>query len=263
MRHPNETRFQDFFVHDYYVTLKNHLYNYRVRKSVIGKAMAGARPGLVLEVGSGLSPIITDRDRIVYSDLAFTGVAHLRRIQRRGLYVVADCTRLPFRAGAFSHAVCSEVLEHIENDDEALGELARVLTPRGQLYLTFPHRRFYFWNDDRFAGHFRRYELDDMVGKLAAGRLVPLEIRTVLGPLEKVTMSACVFTLDTLQLFARAGNRESNRLKRPPSAALVAAFKWSNAIHAALCVFEARIAPRALAAVLFIRACKRSISQCK
>jgi SAM-dependent methyltransferase len=258
MKHPNETRFQEFFAHDYYVTLKNHLYNYRVRKSVIARAMAGERPDLAIEVGSGLSPIVTDCNRIVYSDLAFAGVSHLRRLQRRGMYVVADCTKLPFRAEAFTHAVCSEVLEHVENDGDALNELNRVLTSEGQLYLTFPHRRFYFWNDDRFAGHFRRYELDEMLGKLSASRLAPIEIRKVLGPLEKLTMSACVFALDVTRFIGSDEKKASGTLNRPPRAFLVAAFKWANAVHAVLCDVEAKLVPRALAAVLFIRAAKRT-----
>lgn len=263
MRHPNETRFQDFFVHDYYVTLKNYLYNYRVRKSVIGRAIAAETPDLILEVGSGLSPIVTDRDRIVYSDLAYEGVSHLRRIHGRGHYVVADCTKLPFRDDAFSHAVCSEVLEHVENDGDALAELSRVLNSDGQLYLTFPHGRFYFWNDDRFAGHFRRYGLDEMFEKLASGGLRPVEIRKVLGPLEKLTMSACVFAIDMSRLFGRERNGATDQPARPPSRFVVAAFKWFNGLHGALCALDAKVFPRAMAAVLFIRARQKEMASAK
>ncbi|MCL4218560.1 MAG: methyltransferase domain-containing protein [Candidatus Hydrogenedentes bacterium] len=216
--------------------------------------MAAETPDLILEVGSGLSPIVTDRDRIVYSDLAYEGVSQLRRIHGRGHYVVADCTMLPFRDNAFSHAVCSEVLEHVENDGDALVELSRVLDAEGQLYLTFPHGRLYFWNDDRFAGHFRRYNLDDMLNKLTAGGLRPLEIRKVLGPLEKLTMSACVFAIDASRLFSTTRNGASSPPGRPPSRLVVAAFKWSNAVHGALCTLDAKVFPRAMAAVLFIRA---------
>ena len=58
--------------------------------------------------------------------------------------------------------MCSEVLEHIEDDRTALKELARVLRPSGDLIITFPHRKFYFARDDHFVKHFRRYELDEM-----------------------------------------------------------------------------------------------------
>ncbi len=41
--------------------------------------------------------------------------------------------RLPFKYDVFSHTVCSEVLEHLEDDLEALKEIARVMRPLGRL----------------------------------------------------------------------------------------------------------------------------------
>jgi ubiquinone/menaquinone biosynthesis C-methylase UbiE len=53
-------------------------------------------------------------------------------------YMRGDAQALPFCDGAFSHAVCSEVLEHLEDDRRALAELWRVLRPGGVLALTVP-----------------------------------------------------------------------------------------------------------------------------
>jgi SAM-dependent methyltransferase len=55
--------------------------------------------------------------------------------------------------------VCAfEVLEHIENDADALSEWARLLRPGGWLLLSVPahQRRFGPW--DELVGHFRRYD---------------------------------------------------------------------------------------------------------
>ena len=53
-------RFEDFFADDAYVSMKNLLYNYLLRKRAIRKCLLKQERGLILEVGSGLSPMVTD-----------------------------------------------------------------------------------------------------------------------------------------------------------------------------------------------------------
>jgi ubiquinone/menaquinone biosynthesis C-methylase UbiE len=53
-------------------------------------------------------------------------------------YVRGDAQALPFPAESFSYAVCSEVLEHLDDDRAAMAELFRVLRPGGALALTVP-----------------------------------------------------------------------------------------------------------------------------
>ena len=56
----------------------------------------------------------------------------------------ADARVLPFPSGAFDGVVCSEVLEHIVEDDAALAELCRVLADDGVLLISVPHQRYPF-----------------------------------------------------------------------------------------------------------------------
>ena len=51
-----------------------------------------------------------------------------------------DATRLPFADDSFDRIICSEVMEHIDNDLAALNELERVLNPGGTLAITIPSR---------------------------------------------------------------------------------------------------------------------------
>jgi ubiquinone/menaquinone biosynthesis C-methylase UbiE len=62
-----------------------------------------------------------------------------------------DLTYLAFSNSSFDLVLCSDVLEHVQNDELAFSELARVLKPNGMLILTVPllscgnekiHRRF-------------------------------------------------------------------------------------------------------------------------
>lgn len=107
----------------------------------------------VLEVGTGLSPMIDEFKQIVYSDLSFSALRTLKDFGRHGFFVVADAEHLPFKPCLFSQVVCSEVLEHLPEDQSALWEIAAVMSPRVSLILTFHHRRWYFAFDDRFVNH--------------------------------------------------------------------------------------------------------------
>lgn len=247
-------RFQDFFEDPRYVALKNYLYNYLLRKRSINKVLTGESAGWTLEAGSGLTPIITTTDRIVYSELSFLALKTLRQIHPRGRHVVADATCLPFKTESFSRIVCSEVLEHIPEDQRAIEELARMVAPDGDVVITFPHRKCYFTFDDYFVKHFRRYELEEMIGLLQDAGLHPVKIRKVLGPLEKI------ISLILTHCFAVLERRK--RLKPPqkkPIAGrgLVWMFKWANWLLAWVVRLDALLVPRQWSTVVLICAQKK------
>ncbi|MBA2371140.1 MAG: class I SAM-dependent methyltransferase, partial [Chloroflexi bacterium] len=60
--------------------------------------------------------------------------------------------------GAFDSILCLNVLEHIEDDEDALQRFRRQLRPDGRLLLLVPAHRFLFGGYDRAAGHLRRYD---------------------------------------------------------------------------------------------------------
>ncbi len=254
----NERRFEEFFVEDSYVALKNYLYNYLERKRAINRALDG-ETGLLLEVGSGLSPIVTGRNNVVYSELSFTALRTLKRLHVKGHYVVADGTHLPFASSSLSHVVCSEVLEHVEDDRAAIGELARVLDGGGRAYITVPHRMFYFAADDRYVHHFRRYEIAEMTEKLREAGLRVHSIRKVLGPLEKVTMFTVVMLFSALHnLLGSRGPRQSGptAMGAVMHAVVRPIFKWAHRGYAVLARLDAWVMPRSLATVILFETVK-------
>jgi ubiquinone/menaquinone biosynthesis C-methylase UbiE len=56
----------------------------------------------------------------------------------------ANALALPFASGSFEAIVCSEVLEHIDDDSGALDEMYRVLSDDGLLVMSVPHQRYPF-----------------------------------------------------------------------------------------------------------------------
>jgi SAM-dependent methyltransferase len=256
MTSAGDNRFQDFFGDTGYASLKNHLYNYLLRRRAVKKAMNGEHPSWLLEVGSGLSPV-TDADlHVIYSDLSFLALKTLRRDHGGGGHVVADAMNLPFRTGAFSHVVSSEVLEHLPDDRAAITEMARVMESSGCVVITFPHGRYYFALDDRFVNHYRRYSLDEMLDNLKKAGLRPILIRKILGPLEKVTMCIAVAFFLILQKWRSTGYNSQADTSVPPGFTTIL-FKWCNRAFAHLAWLDAFVVPRPLSTVLLIKAIRK------
>ena len=80
-------------------------------------------------------------------------LADLRGLDRLTGFVVADATKLPFRAGQFSVVWSQCSLAH---EEAWLAELARVVAPRGRLALTFEIRKA------ETAGNVPRWTLPDV-----------------------------------------------------------------------------------------------------
>lgn len=102
-----------------------------------------ARAGRTLEVGAGLG------DHLRYEDLA-TQEYHavelresmadaIRRDFPTATTVIADCQEhLPYEDASFDRAIAIHVLEHLPNLPAALGEIDRLLKPRGVFAVVIP-----------------------------------------------------------------------------------------------------------------------------
>ncbi len=58
----------------------------------------------------------------------------------KGKFQVATASDLPFDNNSFDIVICTEVLEHIDNQDKAINELIRVLAKKGKLVITTPNK---------------------------------------------------------------------------------------------------------------------------
>jgi SAM-dependent methyltransferase len=83
------------------------------------------RKGLILNLGSS-------------SEKQYEGVVNLDIGAFEGVDVVGDGKRLPFKDKSFDVVLLEVVLEHIDQPEQVLAEAARVLKPRGLLYVSVP-----------------------------------------------------------------------------------------------------------------------------
>jgi SAM-dependent methyltransferase len=126
------------------------------------KALADAAPER-LELGPGVFPRlpvvgthVCDLSRTALDVLAKHGsIAHYGMLQDQ-----------KFADGRFDLVGLFEVLEHVQGDEELLRELSRITKPGGRLVLTVPLGMKHYCSYDRYMGHVRRFEPDELKSKV-------------------------------------------------------------------------------------------------
>lgn len=136
--------------------------------------------GAVLEVGCGVGTftrLLAEADgvsRLLSIDVSAAAVSRCRgAVQSPRLEVLqADVRDV---AGGFDLVVCMNVLEHIEDDLEALRHMLRLVVPGGTLFLLVPAHAFLYSPFDAESGHHRRYNkvrMQALIGQAGSGEAI-------------------------------------------------------------------------------------------
>lgn len=200
---------------------------------------------LTLEVGSNsgvktfeLAPRMSGE--IVASEFDPAQVQNARRINvelghRNVSFGQADLRELAAAPQAFDQALVIDVLEHIDDDRQAVQELATALRPGGRLVVSVPTPNYPRIFGKRFhdeVGHVRDgYWLEDIKALLEAGGFEVQRYHYYTGLLAslgcvinyrwRTPLMLRTMTLPLLRAFGRLGERNVNRT-RAASLALVA-----------------------------------------
>jgi SAM-dependent methyltransferase len=135
--------------------------------------------GRALDLGCGSGRLAADLAAAGFTvdgiDVEERAVAIGQRIMaRRGLDVrlyagdVYDA-RLPVAAGGYDVVVCTEVLEHVGPWRELLARAGELLRPYGVLIVSVPRDPRQFSVLDRYAGHLRRFQDEELLAELRHG----------------------------------------------------------------------------------------------
>lgn len=119
----------------------------------------GASGGRLLDIGCGTGGTLRELARsgavvgIDSADLA------LRYCRERGLdsVVRGSALALPFESGCFDLCVMMDVLEHVDDELDLLGEVRRVLRPGGAVLISVPAFQTLWSQHDVTFEHRRRY----------------------------------------------------------------------------------------------------------
>ena len=169
----------DEIVHDEHLLLALRLFHaWRV-------ATIRERIGDQLEQASFLD--VGDTDGFILRDLGQQGLgfnlseAAVENIRSNGIEArLGDAQELPFEDGSFDYVLCFETLEHVENPQQLLDELGRVVRPDGRVFVSIPWVPRTFVHPrkpeiDRGYAHVFEFSRDDF--HAVVSHTPPLEVR--------------------------------------------------------------------------------------
>lgn len=145
-------------------TMRN--YNASIAEMILRHG-AGAK--CVMDFGAGIGTL-SDLVRVHgFAPLCLEPDAGQRgELRRRGFQTVAELEGVADES--LDYIYSSNVLEHIEDDVQALRDLYRKLQPGGRLFLYVPAFPSLFSSLDTIAGHYRRYVRETLGERLRAAR---------------------------------------------------------------------------------------------
>ncbi len=138
-----------------------------------------------IDLGSSGNSILTFLDNVKHKsflDLANFPLNQYRTNKNQNP-ICGDLVKLPYRDNSFDFVSALDVLEHIKDDRIAISEISRILKKKGIAVITVPHRMDYYSNQDKLIGHFRRYELSEILSRFKKFNLRSLKSFGVYGRL--------------------------------------------------------------------------------
>jgi SAM-dependent methyltransferase len=135
---------------------------YRGRRRVIAQFLRGLDlppDPRILDAGCGSGRNMVDLARMGRVTGVEISDASVERARERSIGEVVQCsiTELPFADASFDLAVSLDVIEHIEDQERAMGELYRVVVPGGKLVVMVPAYQWLWSEHDVINHHERRY----------------------------------------------------------------------------------------------------------
>lgn len=117
--------------------------NYRT-KSRFEKLLSRYNGGKILNAACGLSPLnemVSESSEIYAMDCSPKLIENLKEKYPQVNYAVEDIYKMTYPDNEFDYIIAGEVLEHLEEPEKAIKELARVLKPGGTLAVSVPSPR--------------------------------------------------------------------------------------------------------------------------
>lgn len=126
--------------------------------------------------------------------------------KRRGVNVqFADAHKLPFEDKTFDVVILSEVISHVQNPDEVLAEIRRVLKKNGMLLGSAPHANLqrFAWEDKRMI---RQYYTEDELHAILQKQFGRSWIRVLNGAQFAVSMKSSFLANQPAEMLFKAGS---------------------------------------------------------
>jgi SAM-dependent methyltransferase len=179
---------------------------FRARNRLIIWALGKYCPGLssFLEIGCGTGYVLSGIAdafpgiQIFGSEIFCAGLHIAAARQPKIAFMQMDARNIPF-INEFDVIGAFDVLEHISQDEQVLGQIHQALTPGGVLLLTVPQHPWLWSSVDAYSFHVRRYAAKELSVKVR---------KASFGILHSTSF---VFSLLPLMLLSRLAKRGSGK----------------------------------------------------
>jgi SAM-dependent methyltransferase len=146
---------------------------FRARRRIVWAMLRRARLAAsprILDAGCGTGRNLVEFGSLGKAEGVDVSAQAVEFCKLRGLDHVqrASLEQLPFPAGRFDLILATDVIEHLEDDCRALGELHRVAAPGGRLVVTVPAYTWLWSQHDDSLHHQRRYTARRLCRQLTA-----------------------------------------------------------------------------------------------
>jgi SAM-dependent methyltransferase len=116
-----------------------------------------------LEVAPGLRPRLPIA-RTHFVDISAPALDRLK--ERGGKVLVGPVTALPFANAAFDLVCALDIVEHVEDDQQAWAEVTRVAAAGAAVLISTPLHPEKWIKFDDFVGHYRRYQPAELLSRI-------------------------------------------------------------------------------------------------
>ncbi|NDK40045.1 class I SAM-dependent methyltransferase [Pseudoxanthomonas gei] len=132
----------------------------------------------ILDFGAGIGTFAQRLRDSGFSVLCLEpDAAQAAKLRSDGMLVCESMASVP--AGSVDYIYTLNVLEHIDDDGEALAQIAAALRPGGRLLVYVPAFQVLYSGMDRKVGHVRRYRRLELQSKVAAAGFTGIKARYV------------------------------------------------------------------------------------
>ena len=160
---------------------RDHFIDVWTRRAMLERLGPSSADGVIVDLGCSSGYLLEDLRRarpqaeLIGVDLVDSGLRRAHDLVPDARLIQADVCALPLTDASVDVAVSANLLEHVPDDDGALAELWRILTPGGRGVLVVPAGPGSYDYYDRFLGHERRYAHGELARKARRAGLEVIE----------------------------------------------------------------------------------------